>query len=192
MVADGRPADAGGAGRTDARRHRALPRREPAGGRAHRPRPLPFRQSAGAVSHSRRCRLDRDLVSVAARNPQARAHRLLCQRRSGRRDAVFRARDQGRPALADRAWRQHSAVGVSQAGFRYPDCVAVRRIRQASRHAGQHRRAGAAGRRRQLAGAATGLRPDHADHFGLARCSIWRACASSGCSDWARPPASAC
>src|ERR1700692_1244553 len=69
MVVDGRPADIGGTRRADAGRYRAVPGGEPAGGHAHRARPISLRQPPGAVSHSGRRRPDRDLVSVAARNP---------------------------------------------------------------------------------------------------------------------------
>ena len=169
MVVDGRPADAGGARRADARRHRALPCREPAGRGAHRARPVPFRRPPGAVPHSRRRRADRDLVPVAARDPPGGAGRLRRQPRPGRGDAVFRRRDQGRAALAGDPRRQHPAVGISQAGFRDPDRLAVRRIGEAAGNAGQHHRAGAAHRRRRAVGAAARFRPDHADRAGLGR-----------------------
>ncbi len=173
MVADGRPADAGGARRADARRHRAVPCREPAGGRAHRSRPVPFRQSPGVLSRSRRGGSDRDVFPVAARDPQAGLAGLRRQRRPGRGHAVFRRRDQRRPALAGDPRRQHSAVGISQTGFRDPDRLAVRRIRQAARHAGQHGSAGVARHGRELAGAAAGFRPDHADHAGVGRAVLY-------------------
>ena len=149
MVVDGRPADADGARRADARRHRAVPRREPAGRRAHRARPVSFRRSSGALSHSRRRGLDRHVLPVAARHPQGGADRVRRQPGADRGDALFRRRHQGRAALAGHSRRQHPAVGISQAGFRDPDRLAVRRNREAAGNAGQLHRAGVAHRRRR-------------------------------------------
>ena len=89
------------------------------------------------------------------------------------RDALFRRRDQRRAALAGDPRRQHPAVGISQAGFRHPDRLAVRRNGEAARNAGQHRRAGAARRRGRAAGAAARFRPDHADLAGLGRAVLY-------------------
>src|SRR5580693_9324601 len=73
MVVDGRPADIGGARRADAGRYCAVPGGEPAGRYPHRARPVPFRQPPGAVPHPGRRGADRDVVSVAARNPASLA-----------------------------------------------------------------------------------------------------------------------
>ena len=134
-----------------------------------------------------------DVVSVAARGPPDLAGGVFRQPRPGRGDALFRRRDQGRAALAGDLRRQYPAVGISEAGFRGPDRVAVRRIRQASGNAGQFSGAGAAHRRGVAARDSARLRPDHADRAGVGRAvSIWRACALSGWSGSPPRPASAC
>ena len=110
-----------------------------------------------------------DVVSVAARHPQSGAGRFRRQLCADGGDALFRRRDQGRAALAGDPRRQHPAVGISQAGFRDPDRLAVRRDGEAAGNAGQFHRAGAARRRRLAVGDAARLRPDHADLAGVGR-----------------------
>ena len=57
-------------------------------------------------------------------------------------DAPFRRRDQRRAALAGHSRRQYPAVGVSQARFRDPDRLAVRRNRRSGRKCRPTDRAG--------------------------------------------------
>src|SRR5262245_12772693 len=73
LVVDGRPADAGGDARADARRHRAVAGGEPAGGRPARARAVLFRQPPHHVPDPGDRRADRDLVPAAAPYPPQRA-----------------------------------------------------------------------------------------------------------------------
>ena len=54
LVVDGRPLVPGGVPVADGARHRAVLRRQPGGGRAHRPRQLPLRHAADRLHRSRR------------------------------------------------------------------------------------------------------------------------------------------
>ena len=163
-------ADAGGAVRADARRHHPVARGKPAGRGAARPRSVPLRQPAHplpAADHRR-----------PARRPR------FCRRADLRRVALvvflvslllvamtpfFGAEIKGARRWLVIARRQHPALRIPQARLRHPDRLAVRGIDAAAGDAGQHRGAGAAADGRRAAGAAAGLRPDHADRAGVGR-----------------------
>ena len=126
LVVDGRPADAGGDARPDARRHRSVAGGEPAGCRPARARAVLLRQPPHHVPDPGDRGADRDLVPAAAPHPPHRAGGVRRQPRARFHDAGLRRGGEGRAALAHHPRRQHPAVGIPEARLRDPDRLAVR------------------------------------------------------------------
>ena len=156
----------------DARRHRPVARREPAGRGAARPRRLPFRQPPHPVPRRRPSSVLLATSFLSPRADPARgAGRVPGQPGAGRGDAVSSApRSRARGA----GW---CILGVNiqpseflKPAFVDPDRLAVRANRRAGRRCRPTPSALALlliGR--DAAGAAARLRPDHADRAGLGR-----------------------
>ena len=158
-------------GALDARRHRAVARRQPAGRRPPRARPVPFRRPPHPLSHSR----PPPCCSATSFLSPREIRRLALVVFVVSLVLVAATPYFGAEIKGARRWLVILGVNIQPSEFLKPAFVILiawlfGEIGEAAGHAGQHLRAGAAAhRRRHAVGAAARFRPDHADRAGVGR-----------------------